>query len=503
MSPDIDVFPTCEAASRAATHWFVQRARRAVSERGRFVVALSGGATPRRLYQLLAAPPARDEIPWDRAVVFFGDERLVPPDHPESNFNMASQTLLSHVPVAQENIHRVRTELPPAEAAADYTREILELVADTGFDMVLLGMGSDGHTASLFPGSDALRATDRGAVADHVEAVSPWRVSLTLSEINHAQAVLFLVCGRGKAHALRSVRIGHDRLPAAMVHPPEGELSWFADRDAVVVAPEWPDQALEDTARVGEPSKGAGQPSALKSSQAPSAAKPDLEALKARTGARAAAIVESGMQVGLGTGSTARWFVEALGARLSEGDVTDVVGVPTSEATAALAKRVGIPLATLAEVPALDVTVDGADEVSPDLDLVKGLGGALLREKIVAGASRRIVIVADHTKLVERLGTRSPLPVAVAPFGWQCHLEAIETLGATPVLRTDEAGQPVVTDDGLYLIDCRFPEGILDPAAVDRTLRARPGVVETGLFIHMADTAIIADALGLLILHRD
>ncbi len=145
---------------------------------------------------------------------------------------------------------------------------------------------------------------------------------------------------------------------------------------------------------------------------------------------------------------------------------------------------------------ALDLTLDGADEVDPELNLIKGLGGALLWEKIVAAASVRLVIVADDSKVVQRLGTRSPLPVEVVPFGWRTHLTAIRAIGAEPVLRTDSSGEPFRTDGGHYLLDCRFPDGIAEPTEVERGLRARVGVVETGLFLGMASDVVIAGERG-------
>ncbi len=228
----------------------------------------------------------------------------------------------------------------------------------------------------------------------------------------------------------------------------------------------------------------------------------DIEHLKHRAGEAAAALVETGMAVGLGTGSTVRYTIEAIGRRLAEGDLAGVVGVPTSLATERLARARGIPLVSLAERPLLDLTIDGADEVSSELDLIKGLGGALLREKIVAAAARRFVVVADGGKRVARLGTRAPLPVAVVPFGWQTHVEPLRTLGAAPRLRLDSAGNPLTTDDGLFVLDCRFPEGIDDPAGLEGVLCSRPGLVATGLFLGMAEVAFIAEVGGVARLDR-
>jgi len=210
---------------------------------------------------------------------------------------------------------------------------------------------------------------------------------------------------------------------------------------------------------------------------------------------RAAKQVVPGMRLGLGTGSTVRHFIDILAERLRARTLTDIVGVATSRATAAQATRLGVPLATLDQQPQLDLTVDGADEIGPGLDLIKGHGGALLWEKLVACSSARLVIIADESKLVQRLGGKMALPVEVVPFGWSTHLRFIEELGARPVLRTD-GSEPFVTDGGHYLIDCHFEGGIGDPVGVDTALKARVGIVETGLFIGMADTAIVATASG-------
>jgi ribose 5-phosphate isomerase A len=212
---------------------------------------------------------------------------------------------------------------------------------------------------------------------------------------------------------------------------------------------------------------------------------------KREAGERAAHLVQSGMVVGLGTGSTTAHAVEAIGRRIATGSVKDIVGIPTSDRTRVLAERLGIPLTTLNDRPQIDLTIDGADEVDPSGDLIKGGGGALLWEKIVAAASRRYVIIVDSSKLVERLGERFPLPVEVVPFGWRTHLDAIRTLGAEPVLRTDRDGQPVLTDGGHVLLDCRFASGIENARLVERVLRARPGVVETGLFLGMQPQVIV------------
>lgn len=228
----------------------------------------------------------------------------------------------------------------------------------------------------------------------------------------------------------------------------------------------------------------------------------DQEALKCAAGEAAAELVASGMRLGLGTGSTVRYTIEAIGRKLAAGELEDVVGVPTSLASENLAGSLGIPLAGLDRYPRLDLCIDGADEVSDSLDLIKGLGAALLREKIVAAASDRLVIVADAGKRVARLGSRSPLPVATLPFGWQSHLAFLRELGAEAVIRREASGAILISDDGLYLLDCHFAEGIADPASLDLALARRPGLMESGLFLGMAEIAFIAGEAGVETLRR-
>lgn len=212
-------------------------------------------------------------------------------------------------------------------------------------------------------------------------------------------------------------------------------------------------------------------------------------------------LVRSGMRVGLGTGSTARHVTALLGARVRAGELRDVIGVPTSRDTERLAREVGIPLSTIDEVGSLDIAIDGADEFDPRLDLIKGMGGALLWEKIVERTARRLVIVADESKRVARLGTRSPLPVEVVPFGWRTQEPYLRSLGAQVELRLTSAGEPFVTDSGHYILHCRFADGIADPPALELALARQPGVVESGLFIGMATTVIVAGA-GVEVLER-
>jgi ribose 5-phosphate isomerase A len=227
----------------------------------------------------------------------------------------------------------------------------------------------------------------------------------------------------------------------------------------------------------------------------------DSEVFKRQAAERAMAFVRSGMRLGLGTGSTARHFVDLLGAGVREG--LEVVGVPTSEATFRQAAALGVPLATLDEIPELDLTIDGADEIDLSLRLIKGGGGALLREKIVAAASRRMLVIADSAKLVARLGA-FPLPVEVVPFGLAAtHRRvalACAALGLTGSIALRRRGDDVfVTDGGHYILDCAF-SAIADPEGLANALAFIPGVVEHGLFLGLASAAIVAGPRGLEIL---
>ena len=224
----------------------------------------------------------------------------------------------------------------------------------------------------------------------------------------------------------------------------------------------------------------------------------DRDQLKRAAALRAIEEVEDGMVVGLGTGSTAGFVVEGLAARLADG--LRLVGIPTSERTAAHARRLGIPIATFAEHQRLDLTIDGADEVQLDtLDLIKGLGGALLREKIVAAASDRLVIVVDQEKLVERLGEHTPVPVEVTQFGWQATAVALARLGCVPERRYLAGEQPYVTDGGNYILDCRFGP-LADPAAIERQIAMTVGTVESGLFVGRTSIAVVASMTGVEVL---
>ena len=238
------ILPGPEEAVREAAAEFARRVRTAVQERGASAVALAGGSTPRGLYERLAAgggAPGPDPVPWGRVHLFWGDERHVPPEHPQSNYRMTLDTLLSKVPVPPANIHRIRAEEPDApRAAAEYEQELkaffrLESDQTPRFDLVLLGMGEDGHTASLFPGSEALRDTSQLVAAPRIEKLGSRRITLTPRVFNNAACVMFLVTGSEKARTLRDVLEGKyepDRLPAQIIRPLQGDLLWIVDRAA-------------------------------------------------------------------------------------------------------------------------------------------------------------------------------------------------------------------------------------------------------------------------------
>jgi ribose 5-phosphate isomerase A len=224
----------------------------------------------------------------------------------------------------------------------------------------------------------------------------------------------------------------------------------------------------------------------------------DENQLKAAAAESAAAQVTDGMIIGLGSGSTAALAVSALGRRVREG--LRIVGIPTSESTAAQARALGIPLTSLADESQIDMTIDGADEVEEgSLNLIKGLGGALLREKIVASASKRLVIVIHDSKLVSRLVVGGPVPVEVVPFGWLATARRLEELGAKPSLRRDAKGETFVSDGGHYILDCAF-EPIVSPESLARQLDHVVGLVEHGLFIGMTAEVRVAGAGGVRVL---
>jgi ribose 5-phosphate isomerase A len=221
--------------------------------------------------------------------------------------------------------------------------------------------------------------------------------------------------------------------------------------------------------------------------------------MKRAAALRAVAEVGDGMVVGLGSGSTVAFALEGLAERVAGG--LRIVGIPTSDATAVLARRLGIPLAGFDERRRIDLTIDGADQVERGtLHLIKGLGGALLREKIVAAASARLIVAVDESKLVDRLGGRTALPVEIVTFGWQTTIDRLTALGCAPRLRVAD-GRPFTTDGGNYIADCAFPE-IPDPVALEARLASVVGVVESGLFIGLASTIVVGRPAGVEIIER-
>ncbi len=241
--PKITVYPDNESLVKGATDFIADQATSAIAERGRFTLALSGGNTPKPVYALLATPEYRDRIDWSKVLIFFGDERCVPPDDPQSNYLMVKNALLDHVPLPPENIFRIRGEDPPEKAAADYTDAIQDIFGGDqmagapreGFDLNLLGMGDNGHTASLFPGLAAVTETFRWVMPLYVEVVGMWRITMTPVVINASRKVAFLVSGAGKADVLQRVLEGPYQpvvLPSQIIKPASGELHWLLDEPA-------------------------------------------------------------------------------------------------------------------------------------------------------------------------------------------------------------------------------------------------------------------------------
>lgn len=224
--------------------------------------------------------------------------------------------------------------------------------------------------------------------------------------------------------------------------------------------------------------------------------------LKQQAASRALEFVHSGMVIGLGTGSTTAYFIDMLGERIRSGELQDIRGVPTSKGTEERARALGIPLISLADHPQLDLAVDGADEVDPDFNLIKGLGRALLREKIVEIHALRFIVIVDESKLVSRLG-RGPLPVEIVQFEAPVNIRWLNSLGCRAEQWSEEDGTPVVTDNGNFLVRCWFDTGISDTYELARTLADRPGIVEHGLFLDMADDVVVAGSEGIYLLEKN
>jgi 6-phosphogluconolactonase len=239
VPPDVRILTNIDAIAKRAAQDFLQSATQAVSEKGSFTVALSGGSTPKALYSLLATDAAlRSQLPWDKMYMYFGDERSVGPDHPDSNFRMATETMLSKVPIKPEQVFRIKGEYKDTEKAAQEYEQVLRTsfkIAEgqfPRFDLVFLGIGNEGHTASLFPGTKALHETKRLAVRNWVGKLYTNRITLTAPAINNAARVIFMVTGADKTLALKGVLEGPyepDQLPAQLIQPPNGKLVWLVD----------------------------------------------------------------------------------------------------------------------------------------------------------------------------------------------------------------------------------------------------------------------------------
>jgi 6-phosphogluconolactonase len=244
----IKVYPDLESLSQAASALLIEQANRAVAARGRFCVALSGGGTPRRTYELLAGPPFKEQAPWHRMHIFWGDERCVPLDDPRSNARMAKEAWLDHVPIPESQIHPMYCSGAPAEAARQYEAHLRQFFTGHphSLDLVFLGLGDNGHTASLFPGTPVLKETERWVAEVYVAEQDLYRVTLTAPFINQASMVAFLVAGAGKAEVVWQILRGPrdpDRLPAQLIAPHPGELLWLTDLKAAARVAAEPENA--------------------------------------------------------------------------------------------------------------------------------------------------------------------------------------------------------------------------------------------------------------------
>jgi 6-phosphogluconolactonase len=235
-TPQTKVLPDAGAVAREAADRIVELSEACIETTGRFSIALSGGSTPKALYQLLATPHYQSQIDWPGIDIFFGDERCVPPDHVDSNYRMARETLLGRVPIPGDNVYRLRGEAKdPNEAAREYGHTLKERFGNGGIDLVLLGLGDDGHTASLFPGTSALDETKHRCIASYVPKLHAWRLTLTAPFINRSPNVLFLVTGAAKANVVGTVLEGNEqarRFPASLIRPTNGKLTWLLDAPA-------------------------------------------------------------------------------------------------------------------------------------------------------------------------------------------------------------------------------------------------------------------------------
>jgi 6-phosphogluconolactonase len=237
MNRAVNIFPTKAELVQAAAEKVIATVNAAIYERGRCALALAGGGTPRDVYALLAADGYRRRVDWSNVFLFWGDERCVPPDHPDSNFRMVNESLLSHIAIPTANVFRMKGEMEPAAAASEYEQH-LEHFFGAGlppFDLILLGLGEDGHTASLFPGTSALDERKRNVAAVFVPKFNAYRVTLTLPVINHARQIMFIVAGKSKSQIVPQVLKSDQptkELPASLVQPQNGHLNWMLDAEA-------------------------------------------------------------------------------------------------------------------------------------------------------------------------------------------------------------------------------------------------------------------------------
>lgn len=240
MNKNIHVYPNKEKLVVATTERMVDSIEQAIQQNGLCNIALSGGNTPGGVFSLLASNPYRDRVDWGRLHIFWGDERMVPPEHQDSNFRLVKETLLDRINMPDENVHRMRGEIAPEEAAAEYAELLRDHFKDSPpcFDLMLLGLGEDGHTASLFPGTDAVEECEKHVVAVFVPKLSAWRVTLTLPVLNAAREIFFLVSGKSKAEMVQCIMSNKQptkKIPATMVTPQNGDLRWMLDSDAMVL----------------------------------------------------------------------------------------------------------------------------------------------------------------------------------------------------------------------------------------------------------------------------
>jgi 6-phosphogluconolactonase len=235
VTPEIQVVPDPQSVAQAAADRIIAAADQAIALQDTFSLVLSGGSTPKVLYTILAATPARDQIDWTKVTIFFGDERCVPPDDEQSNYRMARETLLSKVPIPGDNVYRIHGESDPHQAAIEYGQALKDMFGESGPDLTLLGMGDDGHTASLFPHTEALKETKHRCIANFVPKLNTWRVTMSAPFLNKSRQVLILVNGQGKAARIAEVLEGPplpDDLPIQRIAPASGRLVWIMDAAA-------------------------------------------------------------------------------------------------------------------------------------------------------------------------------------------------------------------------------------------------------------------------------